>query len=139
MEFEKKLIDKLSFKITKSDFERSKKGIFCNILDIILIYVFEDASIDHKERLIRLEEIKFLAKHEKIRSSHAYSLVLSSAVLKELGQNNLAIKNTLKSIKVFKTVDDEYFANSGLSLDVLTKKHNVDIFTPIAFREKYLL
>tara|TARA_B100001750_G_scaffold181128_1_gene149669 strand:- start:771 stop:2351 length:1581 start_codon:yes stop_codon:yes gene_type:complete len=126
MKFDKHLLNKLSFKITKADFGRYKKGIFCNALDIVLIYVFEDASIDHNERLIRLKEIKSLAKKECIPSAHAYALGLLSAVLRELGQNNTSIKIAQKAIKIFKQVDDQLFANSGLIFcyTILGKSYN---------------
>ena len=123
---DKNLAKKLSFEITKYDFERSKRGIFCNSLDIVLIYVFEDSSINHNERLSRINEIYILAKIENIPSSKAYSLVLSSQVLKELGKYNLSIKNAIEAIPIFKKVEDKHFCISGLIFcyTILGKNYN---------------
>ena len=126
MKFDKDLLNKLTFKITEVDFEKSKKGIYCDDLDIVIIYVFEDGSIDHYERLKRLKEIKYLAKKESIPSAYAYALGLSSAVLKEIGQINFAIETAQKAVKMFKLVDNELFSNSGLIFcyTVLGKSYN---------------
>ena len=115
-------INKLFEKLKKIDLKEfsllyDKKRTLKSCHDLLYqanILVFQSSTINHKKRLSILKKLKQISIEYKLPFCTAHNLTLSIKVSKELGLLKNLIKDSHKSIELWKSVLDNPLAINGL-------------------------